>query len=249
MFVATSLESMPEMSIEDAVEFASDLDFAAVEIDLHEDGPNVRPSDIISDFDKAYHRIRLSHRLDIAAYSVRLTTTGEEHYAQFKEICKFAKTTKVVTLVVPSSELGTPFNEEVEHLTKLVELADTEGVRVAVKTQIGRMSEDPDTMMNLCDNITGLGITLDPSVFVCGPASHKSLDRIMKYVYHVHLRDSKPGAFHVSIGQGEVDYAKLMEQLEKEKYDRALCVHMQPLDGLDHRVELRKLRRLLESLL
>lgn len=249
MFVAVSLESMPDLSIEDAVEIADDLEFAAVEIDIHEDGGHVRPSEILSNVDSAYHRIRLSHRLDIASFSIRLQSTGTEHYEQFAELCKFAKMCKVVTLTVPSAELGTPFNEEVEHLQRLVEIAETEGCRVSVRTQIGRLSEDPDTLMVLCDNVHGLGITLDPSVFMCGPCSNKSLDRIMKYVFHVHLRDSKADAFQVSVGQGDLDYAKLMGQLAHEKYDRAFSVHMAPIDGLDHRVELRKLRRLTESLL
>ena len=60
---------------------------------------------------------------------------------------------------------------------------------------------------------------------------------------------SRPEAFQVSVGQGEVDYGKLVTQLERDKYDRALTVHMVPLEGLDHRVELRKLRRLLETLM
>jgi hypothetical protein len=58
-----------------------------------------------------------------------------------------AKGAKVVTLTVPSAELGTPFNEEVEHLRRLVDIADRHGVRVGIKSQVGRMSADPDTVM------------------------------------------------------------------------------------------------------
>jgi sugar phosphate isomerase/epimerase len=75
------------------------------------------------------------------------------------------------------------------------------------------------------------------------------MEKILKFVCNVHLRDSRPDAFQVSVGQGDIDYGKLVNQLEREKYDRALTVHMQPMEGLDHRVELRKLRRLLETLL
>jgi hypothetical protein len=160
--------------------------------------------------DRAAHLLRSGHRLDIVGYSVQLASTGAQHYADFAEICKIAKMTKVVTLTVPSAELGTPFNEEVEHLKRLVEIAAVEGARVGVKTELGRLSEDPDTLMVLCNNIEGLGITLDPSVFIVGPAKNKTLDRILKFVYHVHLRDTKPDKFQVSVGQGSVDYAKLI---------------------------------------
>jgi hypothetical protein len=40
-----------------------------------------------------------------------------------------------------------------------------------------------------------------------------------------------------------------LSQLEKVGYNRALCVHMPPLEGHDHRAEMRKIRLLLESLL
>jgi sugar phosphate isomerase/epimerase len=247
VFIAASTECCPELELRDAIELLSDLEFTAIEIALHESGP-VKPSDVLTDLDRSIQLLRYTHRLDISGYSIELESTGEEHYQQFAKLCWLAKTTKVVTLTVPSAEQGTPFNEEVEHLQKLVEIGEAEGVRVAVKSQLGCLSEDPDTLMVLCNNVDGLGIALDPSVYITGSAQGKSLDKILKFVCNVHLRDSRPDKFQVSVGQGEVDYGKLITQLEREKYDRALTVHMAPMPEFDHRVELRKLRRLLETL-
>jgi len=248
VFIAASTECFPGLELRAAIELASDLEFTAIEIALHESG-NVKPSEILQDIDRSIQLLRHTHRLEISGYSLQLESTGQEHYEQFAKLCWMAKTTKVVTLTVPSAEQGTPFNEEVEHLQKLVEIGEAEGIRVSVKSQLGRLSEDPDTLMVLCNNVDGLGITLDPSVYICGSARGKSLDNIRKYVCNVHLRDTRPDAFQVSVGQGEIDYGKLITQLEREKYDRALTVHLSPLEGLDHRVELRKLRRLLETLI
>ncbi len=248
MLVAASTECWPEMELQESIEALSDLEFTAVEIAIHESG-KVKPSEILADLDRGIQLLRHTHRLDITGYSVELASTGDQHYDDFKNLCRIAKATKVVNITVPSAEQGTPFNEEVEHLRKLVEVAETEGVRVAVRSQLGCMSEDPDTLMVLCNNCEGLGITLDPSVYIAGPANGKSLDNILKFVCNVHLRDSRPDAFQVSVGQGEVDYGKIVTQLEREKYDRALTVHMTPTEELDHRVELRKLRRLLETLM
>ncbi len=247
MFIAASTECFPGLDLLAAIELASDLEFTAVEIAMHESG-NLKPSELLEDIDRSIQLLRHTHRLDISGYSVQLDSTGPEHYEQFARLCWLAKTTKVVTMTVPSAERGTPFNEEVEHLQKLVEIGETEGVRVSVKSQLGCLSEDPDTLMVLCNNVDGLGITLDPSVYIAGSAKGKNLDRILKFVCNVHLRDTRPEAFQVSVGQGEIDYGKLVTQLEREKYDRALTVHVSPMEGLDHRVELRKLRRLLETL-
>ncbi|QDS96599.1 hypothetical protein FF011L_54110 [Roseimaritima multifibrata] len=248
MIIAATLECLPDRCFEDAIELLNDLEFTAVEIDLHSDG-HVDPADLLTVPEKVVHQVRHSHRMEISGYSIDLKQSGAEHYALFDEICKFAKATRVVTLTVPSAELGTPFNEEVEHLQRLVDLAEAQGARVAVKCELGRLSEDPDTLMVLCDNVHGLGITMDPSVFICGPAKNKNLDRILKYVYNIHLRDSLPDKFHASVGQGEIDYGKWVSLLERERYNRALTVSIPPTEGLDHRVELRKLRRLLESLI
>jgi sugar phosphate isomerase/epimerase len=236
------------MELGEAIDVLTDLDFTAIEIAIHESG-TIKPSEILADSIRGIHLLRHTHRLDISGYSLELASTGEQHYSDFAEMCKIAKATKVVNLTIPSGEHGTPFNEEVERLRKLVAIGESEGVRVSVRSQLGCLSDDPDTLMVLCNNVDGLGITLDPSVYLCGNANNKSLDKILKYVCNVHLRDSKPDAFQVSVGQGEIDYGKIVTQLERDKYDRALTVHMVPQEGLDHRVELRKLRRLLESLL
>jgi hypothetical protein len=53
----------------------------------------------------------------------------------------------------------------------------------------------------------------------------------------------------VRIGQGEVEYGRLGNQLNKVHYDRALCVDMQAIPDVDQLTEMRKMRLLLESLL
>ncbi|MEM9825347.1 MAG: sugar phosphate isomerase/epimerase [Planctomycetota bacterium] len=247
MFVSASTACYPELEMVECIERLSDLDFSSVEIALHESG-NVRPSDLVEDEDRAIQLLRHTHRLDISGFDVQLDLQGEAELERFAKLCHLAKATKVVNMTIPSGPHGTPFNEEVERLQALVKIGEGEGVRVAVRCALETLSDDPDTLMVLCNNVDGLGVTLDPSVYIAGPAAGKSLDKILKFVCNVHLRDTKPEKFQVSVGQGEVDYAKLITQLDREKYERALTVHMAPLEGLDHRVELRKLRRLLETL-
>ena len=71
----------------------------------------------------------------------------------------------------------------------------------------------------------------------------------MKYVYHVRLRDTSKDQLQVRVGQGEVEYGRLINQLNKVGYDRALCVDILPMADADQFAELRKMRLLLESLL
>ena len=184
MYVAASTDCFPDSPMPDVADQLADLEFATIEISLRENGSPLAPSRIDEEFDNAIQLARRSHRLEVCSYDVHIDAKGEEFYKQFDAICRLGKATKVVTLTVPSAELGTPFNEEVEHLQKLVEIAEGEGVRVAMKSEIGRLSEDPDTVKVLCDNVKGLGLTLDPSHYICGPHSHKNIEKIIRDCYY-----------------------------------------------------------------
>lgn len=249
MLVAASTECFPDLPLHEAITRLADLEYANIEIAIHEDGLQLRPSEVEAHFDRSVSLCTETRRLNVVAYSVNIEATGEEYYRQFLAICRLAKATKVVTLVVPSGEIGTPFNEEVERLRRLVDLATLEGARVGMLTTIGCLTEEPDTAAVLCDNVKGLGLTLDPSHYICGPYAHRGIDKLMKYVYHVHLRDSTKESLQVRVGQGDIEYGRLVNQLSTASYDRTLSVHMNELPGIDHSGEMRKMRLLLESLL
>jgi sugar phosphate isomerase/epimerase len=248
VFVAATTECFPDLSPTEVLEVLADLEFTAVELPIRESGGWLTPSDVAVDMERSVRFCRDTHRLDIAALDVE-PAPGPNYYEHFAACCRLAKAIKVVTIVVPPAELGTPFNEEIERLRKLVEIASLESAVVGVKTQIGTMTQDPDTAVVLCDNVKRLRLTLDPSHYVTGPHQGGKIDKVIKYVQHVHLRDSTKDKFQVRVGQGEIDYGKLIGQLQKVGYDRALSVSMGPIEGFDHRAEMRKMRLLLESLL
>ncbi|HVT30789.1 MAG TPA: sugar phosphate isomerase/epimerase, partial [Lacipirellulaceae bacterium] len=168
MFVAASLDCFPDFSPQEALEILADLEFTSVEFPIRESGRGLKPSEVHNDLERAARFVRDTHRLDIAALNIELAP-GPQYYEHFASCCKLAKAIKVVTLVVPCSELGTPFNEEIERLRKLVEIASLESAVVGLKTEIGRMTQDPDTSVVLCDNVKGLRLTLDPSHYIAGP--------------------------------------------------------------------------------
>lgn len=251
MFVAASSECFASLPLLDALEKLVDLEYSHVEIGLVEDGIQLRPSQVAADLDAAIQTCRKTHRLTPVSYRVELRSEGREYYEQFTACCRLAKATKVAQITVSASELGTPFNAEIERLREFVRVASEEGVRVGLHTETGRLTENPDTAIALCDNVKGLGITLDPSHFIF-QSPKGNYEKLLKYVYHVYLRDTSKDRLQVRIGQGQVEYGKIMAQLGKFDYNRAFCVQIieswQP-EGVDHFAEMRKLRLLLESLL
>jgi len=225
-----------------------DLEYTAVEIIIHESKGPMRPSEVLADMDRAVQRCRQTRRLTPVAFGVDIEAPEPEYYQQFAACCGLAKAVKVVTLVVRSAELGTPFNAEIERLREMVRIAEMEGRRIGLLTEVGRMTQDPDTAVVLCDTVKGLGLTLDPSHFVCGPHGGRSFEQVMKHVVHVRLRDTSKEEFLVRVGQGDIEYGGLVSQLNKVNYDRALSVDMTDLPEVDQAAEMRKMRLLLESL-
>jgi sugar phosphate isomerase/epimerase len=248
VIVCVSTESFPDLPLAAAMERLAELEYTAVEIDVHETGGHLRPAEVAAQPDAAVKACSDLQRLRPVAVSFAVAESPDAD-SLFTASCKLAKSLGVVTMVVESSELGTPFNGEIERLRRMVAIAAMLDAVVAVKTTAGRMTPDAETTASLCRNVPGLGVTLDPSHFIFGHKKSASWEPILKYVRHVHLRDTKPDTFQVRIGQGSVEYGRLFSQLERVGYGRALCAHMPPLSGVDQPAELRKMRLLLESLL
>jgi sugar phosphate isomerase/epimerase len=249
VFVASTSRCFPELTFDATLQQLADLEFSYVELMIHEADGHLKPSAVLADPDQATFFCRSTHRLTLVAFSVDIEAPDDQYYHQFAACCKLAKATKVVTITIRASELGTPFNAEIERLREMVALASLEGVRVGLLTESGRMTQDPNTAAVLCDNVKGLGITLDPSYYVNGPMRGANYDNLIRYVYHVRLRDSNKDSLQVRVGQGEVEYGRLVNQLSKTKYDRALSIDIIPSPDIDQHAEMRKMRLLLESLL
>ncbi len=248
MFVAASSECFPELSFDAVLRRFVDLEYSNIELSIGERG-HIKPSQLIEDLDSVVAACRETYRLTVSGYSVDLDPESPDYYDLFAACCRLAKATKVVSLTTSAAELGTPFNAEIDRLRRIVSIATHESVRVGLKTETGRITQDPDTAVVLCNNVKGLGLTLDPSHYVYGPLAGGNYDHVIEHVFNVHLRDTTKDKLQVRIGQGEIEYSRLVTLLERVKYNRALVVHVTEMEGVDHIAELRKMRLLLESML
>jgi len=247
VFVCVSTESFPDLPLAEAMERLAELEFTAVELDVHEGGSHLQPEAVLADPTAAVAACSDLQRLKPVALSFAAAEDGLL-YEKYDACCRLAKSLGIVTLVVESSELGTPFNGEIERLRKFVAIAASYGMLVGVKTAAERMTQDAETTASLCRNVPGLGVTLDPSHSIYGRKKPASWDLILQYVCHVHLRDTKPDAFQVRVGQGNVEYGRIVSQLSRVGFNRGLCAHLPPMADVDQVGELRKMRLLLETL-
>jgi sugar phosphate isomerase/epimerase len=148
--------------------------------------------------------------------------------------------------------VGSDFDAEVERLRDWTKIAATEGVILTVETDSATITGDPLGAAELCRRVPGLGITLDPSHYHVGPHRSANYDALFSLVRHVRLRDTgkTPDQFQLRIGQGEIEFGRVVSQLERCRYDRALTVDVRDVADSPFPIEpeVRKLKYLLESL-
>ncbi len=247
MFVSATSRSFANLEFFDACQRISDLEYSKVEIWVDNNSNHLTLSQVISDSDAFAHKYRDKTRLTPIAFYLEQDISPDD----LKLLCKTCKVLRVGQITIPASQLGTPFNTEIDRLRELTSIASSNGISLSIKTQTGTLTEDPHTAVELCQSVQGLGITLDPSYYLCGPHSHESIDQIYPHVYHTHLRDTSKDQLQVSTGLGEMDYNHMISQLERENYKQNLSVDLLPefTDAESQPLEMRKLRMLLESLL
>lgn len=246
MFVAMSTRCFAELDVWQALNQITELEFDKVELWLDEQGA-LKPSEVAARPDDFIVQLRDQTRLS----PVGLSLAHDVDRAEFAALCGVGKSLRVTQVVVPSSPLGTPFNSEIDRLRELHATATPCGIRVGIKTEAGKLTEDPHTAVELCQAVEGVGLAFDPSYFLGSKGTDSILELVAPYTFHVHLRDSTPDQVQVQVGLGDIDYSRLISQLQRQRYDRALSVELIPeLMEMEQRpLELRKLRMLLESLL
>lgn len=247
MFVAASSRCFEDLSLAEACQQVSDLGYDKIEIWLDESTEHLKPSYVAASPERFFTQFREWTRLTPVALSMECDVSA----AVFDGLCRVSKMLKVTQITIPAAPLGTPFNEEIDRLRSRLAAANFSGIRVSLKTRNGTLTEDPQTAVELCQAVPGLGLTLDPSYYMVGRYANQSSDPVFPYVYHTHLRDTLPNDLQVSVGLGEVDYSRIIGQLRRYNYSRALSVEILPnlLQGLDRALEMRKIRMLLETLL
>lgn len=248
MIVAASTSSIPGEPLAEIFDRLVDLEYTSVELVIGEQA-TIPPSQIAERRDAIVQLRRSSRRIVPIAIFFDVEPGSPDYMDQFTLACRLAKDCGIVVTTVHAAVPGTPFNEEIDRLRELVKIGILHGVVVGVATEAGRITETPETVGSLCKNVKGLGVTLDPSHYIYNLSKPKDYESILPHICHVRLRDTTQKQFQTRIGQGVIEFGRLVERLNMIGYKRALCVDLVSHQSVDQNAELRKMRLLLETLL
>jgi sugar phosphate isomerase/epimerase len=253
VIVACSTLCFGKYPFERALQTIAELGFSKVDVALHEEGPHLRPSEVTADAHTIATRLRIGPGLTPCAFSVATAALdGSASAEDFAAVCRLARLTSVPLISIAAAPASTGLDAEVCRLKELTAVAARDGVMLTVATLADTLAQTPEGAVELCRRVPGLGLTLDPSPYIAGPHQGASWDGVYPYVRHVHLRDTGrgPNQFQVRIGQGEIEYGKIVSMLARHRYDRVLTVDIRDIPDAPFAMEpeVRKLKYLLESL-
>jgi len=250
VYVACSSLCFGRYPLSQALHAIGELNFHKVDLALHEEGAHLKPSEVAKDINRAAQMLRKAN----VAYAAFHVSMGPVDAATYQErlrcVCHLGRILAVPVVNIAAATLGSDVNAEVARLTHLNQIATAEGVILTLETHSATMTADPAGAAELCERVPGLGLTLDPSHYLLGTRPAQDYDGLFPFVRHVRLRDTTPDKLQVRVGQGQVEYGRIISQLSRERYDRALAVdiHDTPEPDYPMEPEVRKLKYLLESM-
>jgi sugar phosphate isomerase/epimerase len=256
VFVACSTLCFAREPLEKALRLIAELEFDKYELAISEDSQHLRPSEVGDDTETALSRLRKGPSLTASAIHVDFGPVDWNDpltRRRFEGLCRFAKALNVAVITMPSAPLGTPLDQEIKRLLGIQNVALREGLVLALLSHSQTLTGDPQAALQICKTVPGLALTLDPSFFLHGGHKEAEFDVLYPYVQNTHLRDTgkQQSEFQVRVGQGQVEYARIVTQLQRHGYNRALTVAIidRPDNPFEREVEVRKLKLLLETLL
>jgi sugar phosphate isomerase/epimerase len=250
VIVACSTLCFSQHTLADALRVMREMHFAKADLAIHPGGKHLAPAEVSADVGKVAQKLK-TYNLPFTAFHVEFDAADTAR-EQLRAICRLARLLTVPVVTVPAAAVGANPCDEVNRLTEMTKIAAGDGVILTVETRLGTITQDVSGAVELCKRVGGLGLTLDPSHYLCGPHPDANIEPLFPYVRHVRLRDSNrgPNHFQVRVGQGEIEYSRIIASLERFNYERAMTVDIR--DTLDSPFpvdqEVRKLKFLLESL-
>lgn len=252
MYVACSTLSFSHLPLEAALQAIREMQFTKADLAIHDAGPHLTPAEVAVDVARVAQRLKATN-LPLAAFHVDVCSPDPDQVQKrLRAVCRLARVATVPLVTIAAAPIGSDMDVETDRLSAWAQVAESEGVMLTLETHSGTLTADPLGAMELCRRIPGLGLTLDPSHYLTGPHGEQNYDALFRYVRHVRLRDSgkKPEQFQVRVGQGDLEYGRIISHLAKFHYERALTVDIRDVPDSPFPVEpeVRKLKYLLESL-
>ncbi len=190
--------------------------------------PHVATDKLVWDFDNTCSKIASileENKLAVSNFTFESIDSKKgpfsEYLAEFESLVSLAYELKVPLINIMAPKAGADWNACVKQLRILIQIASEKDIKLSVETHVGQVTEDPNKAIRLCEEVKGLGLTLDPSHLYAGPNQGKDFDYLYPYAYGTGLRAGgmNPDQLQLPWGEGPIDFRQVIAKLEASGYE------------------------------
>ena len=178
----------------------------------------------------------------------KVRAKNSESMKSVVEFCAAAGIPSVIILPGVNHE-GMPREESqklaAEGLLELTAIGKNAGVKVLFEPHLDSVLESPIECLAFLKENPDLGIVMDHSHFFASGYGHGSIDPLIPYAGHIHLRQGKNGHLQCIWDEGEIDFLSIIRQLKQIDYDGYVAFEYENdpwLDVVDVMTETIKMR-------
>ncbi|HSW47073.1 MAG TPA: sugar phosphate isomerase/epimerase [Phycisphaerae bacterium] len=237
-----------KQTTETAFREIADMGFRYVDLSCLTWAPHASVVNMRKDFEAEalrVERLLAAHRLGVSnlTFDAIETMPWEQYEQDFRNLVRLADRlhAKVINIMAPSKKVD--LQDQIGKLRKLQAIAAEQQVRLTVETHVGQVTELPADAAKLCEQVTGLGLTLDPSHYYAGPNQGKPFDELYPKVFGTGFRAGGLAWEQIQLpwGEGPIDFAKIVRDLEAAGYKGFyVAEYLEGLGQVDPLIECRK---------
>lgn len=210
---------------EKALRAVADLGFKWVDLSCLSWARHASVPALLEDFDREAGRVEgllATNGLQVAnlTFDAPEGKPFDQFEKEFRAVVKLAARLKarLINLMAPSNKADR--QDAVARLRSLQSIASKEGVLLTVETHCNQITERPADALWLCQQVPGLGLTLDPSHYFAGPHQGGRFDELLPLVQGTGFRAGGMSWKEIQLpwGQGPINFAALVRQLEAAGY-------------------------------
>ena len=163
----------------------------------------------------------INHPEDRVRERTRLLFRG---IVRFASLVGFRSVMLIPGIVDASVGPERSFDISVKALRELVKMSDDAGVRLNVEPCQPSVAENPQDAMRLCDEVPGLGLTLDYSHFIDPGYEQSSVEPLHRFTRHFHARQAAPGKRVEAVAKGTIDFNRIASLLKAEEFEGVVAI-------------------------
>jgi len=107
------------------------------------------------------------------------------------------------------------------------------GLQLNIEPHWHSLAESPAAAIWFCEQVRGLGLTLDYSHFIAQGYPQDAVEALHPYTRHLHARQAREGATNVALPDGTIDFERILGRLSRDRWDGVVCLEYNP-SLIDH---------------